>query len=351
MIFYVVTGSHHYTVKKYFKLYEKDFPVCPEIVFYEQLSVQKEFKPGAYIFADLERLTPEQAEQAARIWQLLNDHGMPVLNHPTHFMRRYQLLRTLYEHGINQHNIYRLTEARIPQHFPVFLRGENEHGGNVSPPLNNVAELNAAIADLEAQGLSLEDKVIVELVNTADETGLIRKYGAMIIGDQILADHMMFSQHWMVKSATSFDPLPQVFADEELDYMRTNPHEAMIREVVNIARVEYGRIDYGMKDGKIQVWEINSNPSLALNLLPELGGYTEAIRLGVEAYNRALNRINDIPLPSHTVVNQHREQWITRVSGKILTTLPRSYVPHIRERWRDYQWHRAYKRTNGKSGK
>jgi hypothetical protein len=28
-----------------------------------------------------------------------------------------------------------------------------------------------------------------------------------------------------------------------------------------LARIEFGRIDYSMKDGRIQVWEINTNPA------------------------------------------------------------------------------------------
>ena len=39
---------------------------------------------------------------------------------------------------------------------------------------------------------------------------------------------------------------------EELRYLRENPHEAELREIFSLARVEYGRIDYGVVDGRIQ---------------------------------------------------------------------------------------------------
>ena len=51
-------------------------------------------------------------------------------------------------------------------------------------------------------------------------------------------------------------------ADEESRYCETNPHEAWIREIFRLARIDYGRIDYGMLDGKPQVWEINTNPTI-----------------------------------------------------------------------------------------
>ena len=44
--------------------------------------------------------------------------------------------------------------------------------------------------------------------------------------------------------------------------MQTNPHEAELRAIFKLARIDYGRIDYGIKDGQIQVWEINTNPML-----------------------------------------------------------------------------------------
>jgi hypothetical protein len=54
----------------------------------------------------------------------------------------------------------------------------------------------------------------------------------------------------------------QDLVDEELAYVRTNPHQADLREIFAAARIDYGRIDYAIKDGRIQVWEINTNPQI-----------------------------------------------------------------------------------------
>jgi hypothetical protein len=51
-------------------------------------------------------------------------------------------------------------------------------------------------------------------------------------------------------------------AAEEIRYLDTNPHEAWIREVFRLARIEYGRVDYGILAGKPQVWEINTNSTI-----------------------------------------------------------------------------------------
>lgn len=49
---------------------------------------------------------------------------------------------------------------------------------------------------------------------------------------------------------------------EEHDYVEKNPHEGRLREVFRLARIDYGRMDYGMLDGQVQVWEINTNPTI-----------------------------------------------------------------------------------------
>jgi hypothetical protein len=49
---------------------------------------------------------------------------------------------------------------------------------------------------------------------------------------------------------------------EEREYVEGNPHEAALREICRMARVEYGKIDYAMLDGTPQVWEIATNPSI-----------------------------------------------------------------------------------------
>jgi hypothetical protein len=46
---------------------------------------------------------------------------------------------------------------------------------------------------------------------------------------------------------------------EEWAYLHDNPHERELRQVCELARIDYGRIDYAVVDGRIQVWEINSN--------------------------------------------------------------------------------------------
>ena len=50
----------------------------------------------------------------------------------------------------------------------------------------------------------------------------------------------------------------------ERNFIETNPHKAEIDHIFNVAGIDFGRIDYGVRaDGGIHVFEINTNPNLA----------------------------------------------------------------------------------------
>jgi hypothetical protein len=217
---------------------------------------------GSYIFSDIDRLTPAESEQVAQVWQSLA-MKLPtaaLLNHPIRSMRRYQLLRTLNEVGINQFNVYHLTEARLPKQFPVFIRGENDHNGPQSKLLQSRIELDTEIETFIQQGKNLVDKIITEFCPTADAAGITRKYSALIIGKRVLPRHMFFSmKNWILKLPDLIDPQ---FIEEEAQYLAANPHAEELRTIFEIAKINFGRIDYGYSNGKIQVWEINTNPLL-----------------------------------------------------------------------------------------
>jgi len=53
-----------------------------------------------------------------------------------------------------------------------------------------------------------------------------------------------------------------IFLDEEMHYLQSNPHQAELRRIFDLANIRFGRIDYAVADRCIQVWEINTNPRL-----------------------------------------------------------------------------------------
>jgi hypothetical protein len=258
MIVFLNTRGFQNTVRDFVRSYGRAMAATVAARSYERFVTRSRLRPGTYVFGDVERLAPEEADRAAGLWQRLADlGGCRLLNHPTRSMRRYELLRTLREHGGNRFDVYRASEHRAPRRFPVFLRGENDHGGSRTPLLHDPAALTRALADLDAAGTSRDETLITEFCDTVGADGVYRKYAAFIVGDRIIPRHVFFGDAWMVKYSTRHDPR---LLEEERAYLEENPHAAALREVFGTARIDYGRVDYGLADGALQVWEINTNP-------------------------------------------------------------------------------------------
>ena len=64
--------------------------------------------------------------------------------------------------------------------------------------------------------------------------------------------------------------------DQHLDYVRTNPHADELRKLFGAANIEYGRIDYTIADGRIQVFEINTNPAGAWDPATKTGRHVRS---------------------------------------------------------------------------
>jgi hypothetical protein len=205
MIYYLVTRKHAYTIRSFIYTWAKELSERIKVLSYESLPHRRSLMRGTYIFSDIERMGLEQEKVLSAIWEELasGGNGLRLLNHPSRTMRRYELLRTLYEQGVNTYNIFRLAECRLPRRFPVFIRGENDHRGSLTPLLENQHAFDAARDALLQSGQGLKDKVVVEFCTTADSEGLFRKYSAYIVGERIFPQHMMFGRGWMLKSVKS----------------------------------------------------------------------------------------------------------------------------------------------------
>ena len=261
MIRILLSRAHSYTISHFLETWGRDVRKFVRPLCYEDLAFGKRLKPGTYIFADLERLDDAQLDFAKHIWRTLaaRPESYRLLNDPSKALRRYELLKALHANGTNAFQAFRMNNGRLPEKFPVFLRRESEHDGAISSLLNSRQELDSAVADLTSKGIPRGDLLAVEYCETADSTGLYRKYSAFRVGDRLLARHALFSRKWVVKLA---DETEEKWVEEEAEYLRAHPHEAELRKIFDLAHIDYGRIDYSLLNGKIQVWEINTNPNI-----------------------------------------------------------------------------------------
>ena len=263
MIHFLTTRRHNYTIRKCLAsrgapLTEAVRPLC-----YGRLFLQNQYAPGTYIFSDLERLDATSLNRAAEIHRrMCSDQRFRVLNSPGDTLLRFDLLRDLSRHRVNAFGVYRLADHPTPKRFPVFIRGEDDHKGPLSPLLHNQQELNDWGTLFERQTGGRNGKLVVEFCDVSDSDGVFRKYAAFKIGDRILPRHLFFATDWCVKC---WECLDDAYLAEEWEYLSNNPHHDELRRIFEIAKIDFGRIDYGVLNGQIQVWEINTNPMLPVD--------------------------------------------------------------------------------------
>ena len=262
MIRILLTRAHGYTVQHYLETWGRDLRGTVATTCYEDLAFGCRLKPGTYVFSDLERLDDAQLEFAKQIWRTLaaRPESFRLMNDPSKVLRRYELLKALHADGTNAFEAHRLNNgAPPPRKFPLFLRRESDHDGAISPLIHSAAEFERAVADCTAAGVPRGDLLAVEYCDTSDANGVFRKYSAFRVGERLIARHALFSRKWMVKLADETDAQ---WVEEERQYLESHPHAAELRRVYDVAQIDYGRIDYSLLDGRIQVWEINTNPNI-----------------------------------------------------------------------------------------
>jgi hypothetical protein len=260
MLRFLIRDGHDLTMRPYLQDWAGSFSSRVEILSYDELFRSRKLPLVTHVFTDIERLEPAERESAAYFWNALERKSVRLLNHPVVAMRRYELLRHLHQAGINDFDVYRLTEARKPKRFPVFIRMENDHAGPEGELIHSQEALDEAIEDLRRRGKCLESRLVVEFCAETSPGGYYTKYGVFYVGGAVIPRHILCSPHWLVKGKSSFVD-EEVIRDEQR-FIAENPHAKQMREIFHQARIDYGRIDYGIVNGRIQVYEINTNPTI-----------------------------------------------------------------------------------------
>ncbi len=260
MIHFLTTRRHGYTLRQHLAWFGKGATDRFSVLSYGELFRRRSLPAGVYVFADLERLCPRNRDRAAHVHRCLAaSNRCRMLNDPARTLRRYDLLRTLHEQGLNAFRAYRLGEDREALRFPVFLRGEDDHKGSFTPLLHDAAAVSAAIREARRSWKRRRANLMTEFLDTARDDGIYRKYSAFHVAGHVIPRHLFFDRAWMVKKPALGEPWQ---VEEEWRYIEENPHADQLTEIFRIAGTDYGRIDYGLHEGRVQTWEINTNPMI-----------------------------------------------------------------------------------------
>lgn len=258
MIRFLHSRGHGYTVKKV-----RQSPLAPAISLmdYDALLRARWLRRGTYIFTDLDRLNRWDLELAAELYLQLQRAGLPVWNNPAKVKTRYPLLRTLHAAGLNDFNVHRADELSSAIRYPVFVRKAHGHGAPVSDLLPTRPELDQALAKAIAGGTPGENLLVIEFAAEPVRPGVFRKLSAFRIGNAIVPHISVHDTGWLVKMGRKFDNIEDLYLEEQT-LLQTNPFAEQLRKVFELAEIEYGRADFGVYRGRLQIYEINTNPNL-----------------------------------------------------------------------------------------
>ena len=262
MIFFVAPSGETWELEDYLRTYGKELIGRSRVLTWDQIVARQELPLGSYVFLAIDQMSPTEKEIAAQCWEKLSQarSDITLINHPSEVLLRYDLLQVCKERQRNTFRVRRAINFLRCREFPVFLRREHDHNSSLTGLLRTPRELARAVAESVARGYRLRDLIVVEYCDTQCASGIFRKYSAFIVGEKILPHTLMHSHNWITKSHGRV--IDAGTAREELEYVQNNPHSKWLRETFALAKIRYGRIDYGLLDGKPQVWEINTNPTI-----------------------------------------------------------------------------------------
>ncbi len=299
MIHFVVGAEGSFSIRYYLEEEGSALRDTMRVVLYDDLARLDRLPLGTWVFTEIDRLSEAERDMVTVACEGLAPakDAARVMNQPRRMLLRHDLLRAAHDAGMNRFRSWLATEvvfghgrraagkdgsvAASALRYPVFVRFVNRHTGNLTPLLDSPRQLEAAIASLMSARHRLDDLLVVEFCDTKDEHGVYRKYSAYKIGDRVLPRYLECSRDWMVKwDWRIFD---RVRADEETRYLETNPHESWIRQIFELAGIDYGRVDYSVLDGDPQAWEINTNPTIGrgpgprVPYRPDVAAYKEML--------------------------------------------------------------------------
>ncbi len=332
MIYYVCVEKYVHTLASVLVHFRTDLRSRLRVIPYSRLELLERVRTGVVIWTDMDRIAPSTRREAAAIHARLACRGIKLLNHPEGSLRRFQLLDALAATGDNPFRVFRPSALPPDLRFPVFLR--REAGAMVTAPalIPDRISLEHALRESVGRHLSADDWMVAEYSAEPEADGYFRKYGAYRIGDTLFAQHCFISRSWFVKHLS--DGMNELHRLEHREYVRRNPHADWIRQKFELAGITYGRIDYGRIAGRLQVFEINTNPTVLTGpqtrFDPDLRPYADSWAETLIALDPSFSP----DAASDAAIDRMQQRILLRLHAVNLRARLRRHLGVARARWR-----------------
>lgn len=226
---------------------------------YHEVFRKRRLPGGVWIFTDLDLLHPFELSSVGVIATQLEASGCHVLNHPGAFLNRLALLKRLHLEGINDFSAYAPAAGERPVQYPVFIRQEPSHSYPLTDLIHTADELESVLSQLTQAGHPLLSLIVIEYCAEPLANGYFRKYSTFRVGDQYLTFPSVNEDKWLVKYGKA-GLGEESFYEEELRAIEQNDKPACMATAFELSGLQYGRSDYGLVNGRPQIYEINPNP-------------------------------------------------------------------------------------------
>ena len=219
---------------------------------------------ATYVFLGIDRLDQGERRLAGAFYRHINGlgPGFRALNDPARAMGRFDFLRAMHRAGINRFNAYLASEQVEPAQFPVFIRRNAMHTPILSGLIETPQALAAELDRLISAGEPPTDLIIIEYAPDEFRPGAFRKMGAFRMADDFFPFANMYEPNWIIDRGAAQVAGPDDHAAEAV-HLRDFALRPQIERAFQIAGIEYGRADFGLRDGQAQFFEINFNPFLS----------------------------------------------------------------------------------------
>ncbi len=268
MIYFLCLRRNAVPIRTYLRaIWPAEHGARIERVHYDELVewAAMNLRAGLYVFADTELLDDVERSAAVGLHTRLKAEPgrFRVWNHPGRSARRLEVLETLAKDGVNDFRAFRAGGA-LPAdlRYPVFLRDEHEHAGPLTPLLRDAEEVAAALAGLRSGARKDGPLLVVEFLNYVGTDGIYRKYSVFRFGDFFVRKHVLFAEDWVLKTPDTERFKAAKWLEEEQAYLCGADGRADTEVIFERFGIDYGRIDYAVVEKRIQVFEINTNPTL-----------------------------------------------------------------------------------------
>jgi len=109
------------------------------------------------------------------------------------------------------------------------------------------------------------------------------------------------------------------FFEEEKNRMNEILFEPEVRRAFEMSNIEYGRVDYGIVDGKPQFYEINTNPDVSFSAEHRSQARVESRKMFVANFKAALAALPPVDQTARIRVRdgqlirqRRKERWFQR---------------------------------------